>query len=282
MQVKKNNLKVYKFLLGVLFNSLFFVGHAQSNWKLSIQTWTFHKYSFLESVEKADSLGVKYLEVYPGQKVGGDMPGVFSYTLDKNVRDKLKQYLIYRKIKVVALGVIDKYYYNKDNLENFFEFAKYMDISFITAEPEWEDLDEFNRLAAKYKVKVALHCHPKPSSHYWSPDSTLKAMQGRKNIGAWPDIGHWARNGVDIQDAMKKLEGKIWGLHLKDIRQFDNTAAEDTLLGKGVCDIPAVLKEIKRQKFKGVISLEYEVNPKHNMSEMHENVMYYLSQLGKL
>ena len=43
-----------------------------------------------------------------------------------------------------------------------------------------------------------------------------------------------------------------------------------------------IIKEIKRQKFKGVISLEYEVNPKHNMSEMHENVMYYLSQLGKL
>lgn len=255
---------------------------AQKNWQLSIQSWTFHKYSFLQSVEKADSLGVKFLEVYPGQKVGADIPGVFSYTLDKISRDKLKQFLESRNFKVLALGVIDKYYYNKDNLEKFFEFARYMDIPFITAEPEWEDLDEFNRLAAKYNVKVALHCHPKPTSHYWHPDSTVAAMKGRKNIGAWPDMGHWARNGVNIQEGMKKVAGKIWGLHLKDIRQFDNTAAEDTLLGKGVCDIPAILKELKRQKFKGVVSIEYEVHPDNNMKEMRKNILYYLEQLGKL
>ena len=157
-----------------------------------------------------------------------------------------------------------------------------MGISFITAEPEWNDLDEFNRLAGKYKVKVALHCHPKPSSHYWHPDSTVAAMNGRQHIGAWPDIGHWARNGVNIQEAMKKVEGKIWGLHLKDIKEFNNTMAEDTLLGQGVCDIPAVMKELKRQKFKGVVSIEYEVNPLKNMSEMQQNVLYYLGQLGKL
>lgn len=263
---------------------LFFTNNlfAQKNWQLSIQSWTFHKYTFLQSVEKADSLGVKYLEVYPGQKVGADIPGVFSYTLDKTSRDKLKQFLARRNFKVAALGVVDKYYYNKDNLEKFFEFANYMEIPFITAEPEWEDLDEFNRLAAKYKVKVALHCHPKPTSHYWHPDSTVAAMKGRKNIGAWPDMGHWARNGVNIQEAMKKVEGKIWGLHLKDIRQFDNTAAEDTLLGKGVCAIPAIMKELKRQKFKGVVSIEYEVHPDNNMNEMRKNILYYLEQLGRL
>lgn len=275
-----------KYFIGVLFlllhNYVFSQYGNKNNWKLSIQTWTFHKYSFLQSVEKADSLGVKFLEVYPGQKVGGDIQGAFSYTLDKNSRDKLKQFLEYRGIKVVALGVVDKDYYNKDNLEKFFEFAKYMGISFITAEPEWNDLDEFNRLAGKYKVKVALHCHPKPSSHYWHPDSTVAAMNGRQHIGAWPDIGHWARNGINIQEAMKKVEGKIWGLHLKDIKEFNNTAAEDTLLGQGVCDIPAVMKELKRQKFKGVVSIEYEVNPLRNMSEMQQNVLYYLGQLGKL
>jgi sugar phosphate isomerase/epimerase len=255
---------------------------SQSNWQLSIQTWTFHKFSFLESVEKADSLGIKYLEVYPGQPVGGGMPGTFSYTLDKDARDKLKQYLSYKKIKVVAIGVVDKYYYTKENLEEFFAFAKYMGISFITAEPEWEDLDEFNRLAGKYKVRVALHCHPRPYSHYWHPDSTVKAMKGRKNIGAWPDIGHWARNGVNILEAMKKTEGKIWGLHFKDVKEFDNVKSEDTLFGKGICDLPAVLRELKRQKFNGVISMEYEANETNNMEDMRKNKTFYEEEITKL
>lgn len=254
----------------------------QSNWQLSVQTWTFHKYSFLESVEKADSLGIEYLEVYPGQKIGGAIPGVFSYTLDRDARDKLKQYLKYKNIRVVALGVVDKHYYNKDNLEQFFAFAKYMGISFLTAEPEWEDLGEFNRLAGKYKIKVALHCHPKPSSHYWHPDSTAKAMHGRKNIGAWPDIGHWARNGVNVVEGLKKMQGKLWGLHFKDIKEFDNIAAPDTLFGKGACGLPAVMLEMKRQRFRGVVSMEYEANEDNNMNDMRMNKQYYLDQLRKL
>ena len=265
----------------ILFLSFFCCALLKSQpHKLSIQTWTFHKFSFLESVAKADSLGVQYLEVYPGQKVGGGIPGTFSYTLDRDARDKLKQYLDYVKIKVIALGVIDKYYYTKDNLEKFFEFASYMNIPFIIAEPEWQDLDEFNRLAGKYRIKVALHCHPKPSSHYWHYDSTVTAMKGRKNIGAWPDIGHWARNGVDIQKGLEKVKDKLWGLHLKDINEFGNVKAEDTLFGKGVCDVAGVISFLKRNRFRGIISMEYEANELNNMADMEKN-KNYIDQLLK-
>lgn len=256
--------------------------YAQKDWKLAVQTWTFHKYSFLESVDKADSLGIRYLEVYPGQQIGGTIPGVFSYQLGKEERDKIKQYLQYKKVKVIAIGVVDKYYYTKDNLNDFFEFASYMQIPFITAEPEWQDLDEFNRLAIKYKVKVALHCHPKPASHYWHPDSTIKAMQGRSHIGAWPDLGHWARNGVNVVEGLKKLKGKLWGMHYKDIREFDNVNATDTIFGKGVCDLPAVMKEMKKQGFSGVVTMEYEVHEEDNMADMKECILFYEKQRKKL
>jgi len=255
---------------------------AQKDWQLSLQSWTFHKYSFLESVDKADSLGIRELEVYPGQKVGGEIPGVFSFTLDKDARDKLKQYLNYKKIRVVALGVIDKYYYNKDNLEKFFEFARYMNIPFITAEPEWEDLNWFNRLAAKYKIKVGIHCHPKPASHYWHPDSILKAMNRRRNIMAWPDVAHWTRNGVNSVEGLQKMEGRLLGLHFKDVVRFDDVKTNDTLFGKGAANLPGVLKELKRQNFKGVISLEYEANEDNNMDDMRKNIEFYKSELRKL
>jgi sugar phosphate isomerase/epimerase len=257
-------------------------GFGQKDWKLSIQTWTFHKYSFLESVDKADSLGIRYLEVYPGQKIGGTIPGVFSYQLGKEERDKIKQYLKYKKIKVIAIGVVDKYYYTKENLDDFFEFARYMEIPFITAEPEWQDLDEFNRLAIKYKVKVALHCHPKPASHYWHPDSTVKAMKGRSHIGSWPDLGHWARNGVNVVEGLKKMKGKLWGMHYKDIREFDNVNAIDTIFGKGVCDLPAVMKEMQQQGFKGVVTMEYEVHEEDNMNDLRECILFYEEQRRRL
>lgn len=258
--------------------------HAQTNadWKLSVQTWTFHLNSFLESVDKADSLGLRYIEVYPGQKVGGSIPGVFSYTLDKDARDKIKDYLKYKKVSVIAIGVVDKYYYNNENLEQFFAFAQYMNIPFITAEPEWKDLDRFEQLAVKYHVKVALHSHPKPDSHYWHPDSTAAAMKGHPHIGAWPDIGHWARNGVDVKAALKQMGGKLWGMHFKDVRTFNDLQAEDTILGKGVLDIAGVMQQLKNRHFKGVFSIEYEMYPENNMAQMRENIAYYYAILKKL
>jgi sugar phosphate isomerase/epimerase len=246
-----------------------------SVWKLSIQTWTFHKYSLLETIHKADTLGLKYLEVFPGQKVGGDIPGSFTYSLNKDERARINELMRIKGIQVIALGVIDKYYYTKDNLEKYFEFANDMKIPFITAEPEWEDLDEFNRLASKYNVKVALHSHPKPDSHYWHPDSTLKAMKGRSEIGAWPDLGHWARNGVNVLDALKAVKDKLWGMHFKDIRSFNNIDAVDTVFGKGICDLPAVMGELKKMKFKGVITMEYEVHEDDNMQDLRECILFY-------
>jgi sugar phosphate isomerase/epimerase len=246
---------------------------AQNNWKLSIQTWTFHKYSLLETIDKADSLGVKYLEAFPGQQVGKGYAGAFSYTLTTDERNRLKGYLKQKGVKVLAMGVIDKGFYTAGNLEKFFEFANYMGMSFITAEPEWKDLDEFNRLAKKYKVQVALHCHPKPESHYWDPDSMVNAMKGRKFIGAWPDIGHWARSGVDIQHGLKKVKHKLWGLHFKDVQEFNNVNTEDTLFGKGICDLPAVSRLLKKIHFKGVLTMEYEVYD-DNMPGMGHNKNY--------
>lgn len=266
-------------ILLIFFNYQVF---GQNDWKLAIQTWTFHKYSLLETIHKADTLGLKYLEVYPGQKAGGDIPGSFTYTLNKEERARINELLRFKGMQIIALGVIDKYYYTKDNLEQYFQFASDMNIPFITAEPEWADLDEFNRLAAKYQVKVGLHSHPKPYSHYWHPDSTIKAMQGRPYIGAWPDLGHWARNGVDVPDGVKKMNGKLWGMHFKDIREFDNINAIDTIFGKGVCDLPAVMKEMKKQGFNGVVTMEYEVHEEDNMRDLLKCILFYENQRKKL
>ncbi len=271
-----------RFLLAVLTCLTISIFAQPASWKLGVQTWTFHLNSFLESVDKADSLGLKYVEVYPGQKVGGGIPGVFSYTLGKDARDKILDHLKYKKISVVALGVVDKYYYNQQNLEQFFEFAHYMHIPYLTAEPEWADLDRFEQLAVKYNVKVALHSHPKPDSHYWHPDSASAAMKGHPHIGAWPDIGHWARNGVDVKAALKQMGNKLWGMHFKDVRAFNDLQAEDTILGSGVNDIPGILQQLKRSHFNGVFSIEYEMYPENNMAQMRENIAYYYASLKKL
>ena len=194
-------------------------------------------------------------------------------------RKELKEFLHKKGISIAAIGVVTAN--SAKDWKTYFEFAADMKIPVITAEPERNQLNDVNRLAATYGVKVAIHDHPIPDI-YWHPDSVLLAMKGHPNIGVCADIGHWVRNGLNVVDCLKKCSGKIMILHLKDVAEFGNTQAPDVLLGEGVCNIPAVLTELKKQNFKGVFSIEYEEHPNSNMKDVKQHVQYFYEQMGKL
>jgi sugar phosphate isomerase/epimerase len=136
-------------------------------------------------------------------------------------------------------------------------------------------------LAGIYNIKVAIHDHPRPSP-YWHPDSVIAVTQGHPNIGSCADLGHWARNGLDPVECLKKLEGHIIGVHLKDVKTFNNVNAEDTIVGRGVIDFPAVFRELKRQNFNGMLSIEHESNWYNSLPDILETIRYYNDQVSKL
>lgn len=180
---------------------------------------------------------------------------------------------------MVAMGVIRPN--NRAEWVKTFELAKEMGMSYVTSEPIKTQWDMIDSLAGKYHIKVAIHDHPRPNP-YWHPDSVLAAIKGHQNIGACADIGHWARNGLDPVECLKKLDGHIIGVHIKDIVTFNDTHARDTVVSKGVVNIPAVLAELKRQNFKGMVSIEHESNWYHNLPDVIFTRQYFDDQVSKL
>jgi len=241
--------------------------------------WTFRMFSFSDALDKVDSSGIKNIEAFISQDLGGGMQGKFGLDMSKETREKLKALLNKHGIQAVAMGVIVPK--NKEEWIKTFELAKYMGMSYITAEPIKTQWDIVDSLAAVYGIPVAIHDHPKPNM-YWSPDSVLAAVQGHSHIGSCADVGHWARNGLNPVDCLKKLEGHIIGVHLKDIVKFDDPKANDTIVSKGVVDLPAVLAELKRQNFKGMLSIEHESNWYHNLPDVIFTKNYYDSLVQKL
>jgi sugar phosphate isomerase/epimerase len=169
----------------------------------------------------------------------------------------------------------------REEWKQAFDLAKEFGLSYITAEPLKNQWDMVDSMAGTYGIKVAIHDHPKPNA-YWSPDSVLAATVGHPNIGSCADLGHWARNGVNPVDALKKLEGHVFGVHLKDITKFGDTHAADTVVGKGVIDFPPIFQELKRQHFKGMFSIEHESNWYHSLPDVIETVKFYNEQVAKL
>ncbi|MCP9747785.1 sugar phosphate isomerase/epimerase, partial [Lacihabitans sp. CS3-21] len=91
-----------------------------------------------------------------------------------------------------------------------------------------------------------------------------------------PDLGHYPKSGLNPLDAIKKLEGKIIGIHLKDIAEYNNTKIQDVPVGTGVIDFPAIFDELKRQDFRGNINIERDTKEKpNNLSSVKQTVNYY-------
>ncbi|MGN6531141.1 MAG: sugar phosphate isomerase/epimerase family protein [Ginsengibacter sp.] len=250
-----------------------------ADWKIGVQMWTFRVFTFAEALDKVDSAGVKYIEAFWGQPLGGGMKDSFGVRMSDASKTKLKDMLKSKGISMVAMGVIVPK--TKEEWKQAFDLAKEFGLSYITAEPLKNQWDMVDSMAGAYGIKVAIHDHPKPNA-YWSPDSVLAATVGHPNIGSCADLGHWARNGVNPVDALKKLEGHVFGVHLKDITKFGDTHAADTIVGKGVIDFPPIFQELKRQHFKGMFSIEHESNWYHSLPDVIETVKFYSDQVARL
>ncbi len=251
-------------------------------WKLGMQLYSFHKFTYQEAIEKTHSLGLKYAEIYFGQPLGMGQDGVMDYNMDEAIRKRVLNYARSNDIKIMAGGVVSPK--NEEEWRQLFEFAKAMKIELITCEPAYEDLKMVDELANKYKIDIAIHNHPEPSL-YWNPDLFMEHVKGlSKRVGACVDIGHWKRMGIDPVDGLKKIEGRVKSLHFKDVMggKAGIDSQHDVIWGQGVVDIEGVMKELKRQKFKGLISIEYEYNVENSLPDIETSIRYFMMKVDKI
>ena len=230
-------------------------------WKLGAQAYTFNLFTFSEAIDKIDSCGLRYVEGFSGQTIGGGIEGKMDYymnaSLRKQVLDKLKK----KGVTMYAYGVETPG--NEAEWRQLFEFGKAMGIQTFTSEPEEKDMPLLSTLCDAYKINLAIHNHPYPK-HYWKPEIVLAAIKGQSGrIGACADVGHWVRSGLDPVECLKKLQGHVLQLHW----------------GTGIANTNGVITELKRQNFKGMISAEYERNWENNVPDVTASVVYFRSVL---
>lgn len=245
---------------------------AKLGWKLGSQAYTFKQFTFFQAIAKIDSCDLSYVEAFPGQEIGGGISGKMDYKMDADKRIQILKKLQENHVKMIAYGVVGAD--NEADWIKIFEFCKAMGVETITSEPNEKDLQLLSGLCDKYQINLAIHNHPNPS-HYWNPDIALNAIKGKSNrLGLCADIGHWVRSGLDPVASLQKSAGHVLHLHMKDLNEKSRNA-HDVHWGTGVCDVDAIIKELKRQNFKGAISAEYEYNWNNNRADVAESVAYF-------
>ena len=79
---------IYKIMIAIVCCLLAIPTEAQTKaekngWRLGMQSYSFHLFPLTEALDKTQELGLKYIEIYPGHKLGGKWGDkVFDFNLD--------------------------------------------------------------------------------------------------------------------------------------------------------------------------------------------------------
>lgn len=245
-----------------------------SGFALGCQAYTFKNFSAFEAVEKTAQAGGKVIEFYPGQKLSQEKPDLkLHHDASDETIAMIKEQLAKHKIRAVNYGVVA----GKDEAEwrKIFEFAKKLDLYGITTE-DVAHIDIIEKLVKEFDIHVGYHEHGKrpndPSYKVWDPKFVYSLVKDRDSrIGACADTGHWVTSGLKPLDCLKILKGRIVSVHLKD-RPVMGELKPDVVYGTGISQIGELLNELKKQGFKGNISIEYEANWDNSVPDVAQNV----------
>lgn len=251
------------------------------DWKFGVALWTFHEVNFPESLNKADSSGLKYIEPNTFHRAGPELKDSMILQLSPAGIEKLKSMIAQKGLTVESIYIV-----GDSTIQSWakqFDIAKQLGVKFVTTEPPLTMWDSIDSLAGVYGMKVAIHEHWKGVSNYWNPDTTLMALKNHPNFAVCADLGHWPKSGIDPLDAVKKLSGHIIGIHLKDIAAYNDPTLKDVVVGTGVVKFPEIFEELKKQNFRGNIYIERDsTEPGGNLRSVMEEIKYYNEQIGKL
>jgi inosose dehydratase len=163
-----------------------------------------------------------------------------------------------------------------------FDYARAAGMRVIVATPNHELLPLVNRKVQEYDIKVAIHNHGPTDKLYPVPASVYERIQDLdERVGLCDDIGHTTRAGMDVATSLQKYSDRLLEVHMKDV-----SAATDQgrpiEVGRGVIDIPRVLRALIKIDYTGIVSFEYEKDENDPLPGLAESVGFVRGALRTL
>ena len=177
-------------------------------------------------------------------------------------------------------GVI--YMKSEAQVDRAFEYAKAAGMKLIIGVPNYELLAYTSKKVQEYDIPVAIHNHGPDNPLFPTPQSAYERIAGLdRRIGLCIDAGHTQRSGIDPSESAERYADRLFDVHIKDVSAA--TAQGRTVeIGRGVIDIPKLLRTLKRINFAGTLALEYEKDEKDPLPGAAESIGYLRGVLAAM
>ncbi|HEY7425871.1 MAG TPA: sugar phosphate isomerase/epimerase [Gemmataceae bacterium] len=251
---------------------------AFGGFKLGAQSYTFREFDLEPALKRMKDLGLRYAEFYQKHVPRDSSP---------KQKDALLKLCKEYDVTPLAWGV-QRFSKNTDANREIFEFGKAFGLKMFSADPDPDSFDSLDKLCEEYKIAIGIHPHGpqgKKEHRWYSAQVILKAVKDHHPlIGSCLDTGHLIRaaqlgDKLDPAEQIRLMGARNFGIHLKD---HDNERREDVIFGRGVLDVPGVLKALRAVKFQGLISIEYEAHPKDPSADVRACVQVVKESVKKL
>ena len=113
---------------------------TKDKWRVGAQSYSFNRFTFEEAMAKTKACGMKYIEVYPDQKIGPKFGDTVFKNMTPEQRQQVKQMLKDSGLTLTCYGVITPG--NEQEWRKVFDFAKDMGFETIVSEPPESDIDD--------------------------------------------------------------------------------------------------------------------------------------------
>ncbi len=186
----------------------------------------------------------------------------------KKVADKVRS----AGLNLYGAGVI--YMKTAQEVENTFAYATKAGLEMIIGVPNHELLPLVNEKIISTNIKLAIHNHGPGDKLYASPDDVYAKIKDLdKRIGLCIDIGHVQRIHQNPAAMLEKYKDRLFDIHMKDViaESEENSPVE---IGRGIIDIPKVLKTLRKIKYNGNVAIEYEKDGNDPFPGLAESVGY--------
>lgn len=164
-------------------------------------------------------------------------------------------------IKLHAVGTV---YFPKDeddDIRSKFEYAKRAGVNVIVAgDPAPATLPRIEKFVKEYDIRLAIHNHGPEDKIYHSPFDVMKVVKDMDpRIGCCIDVGHAARAGTNLVEAIHAVGPRIYDLHVKDLTSFENKESQ-VAVGEGILPFREMFQALIEINYPGYVDLEYEIH----------------------
>jgi inosose dehydratase len=237
---------------------------SEDLFKLGMAGYTFVNFNLDQSLEMMKKTDVHYLCIKDFHLPLTSTPEQITAFHEKLAKSGVTGY---------AVGPI--YMKTTQEVDNAFAYAKRVGVKLIIGVPNTELLPYVDKKVKEYDFRYAIHNHGPDIALYPNAVSIYSAIKDLDaRIGFCFDMGHDRRNGDDPVADLQTYAKRIFDIHLKNVTAASKEG-KTCELGRGVIDIPAFVDMLRKVKYEGSCSLEYEKDMKDPLAGIAESVGYF-------